>query len=797
MKKVHLIGNAHLDPVWLWRWQEGFTEIKATFRSALDRMNEFPHYIFTSACAAYYMWIEKTDPKMFAEIQERVKEGRWSIVGGMIVQPDCNMPSGESFARHMLISQRYFKEKFGITAKTGYNVDSFGHNGNLPMLLKNGGMDNYVFMRPDKNEKELAESLFVWESDDGSRVKTFRIPFFYNIVKGNFQLFSEIEKLEGDTDMMAFYGVGNHGGGPTIELLTQMQEELGESFVYSDPDRYFSEQNEESLPVVHDDLQFHAKGCYSAYSKIKNDNRRCENALFAAECFSVLSEKLSGAAYPSEDLRRAWLNTLFNQFHDILCGCSIKEAYEDAAYSHGETLSIAQRTTAFSLGQISWNIDTVGDNAPLVTKFGAVPWIDADGLGTPFVVFNPLAHPVDAVVRVTNRPDEVRDLDGKAIPVQMARASRTNGANDRFDKIFKASLPAYGYKVYRLHYKVEAPEAFESPFVCTDCSVDNGVIKACFDEKTGELVSVLDKRTGKDLMSGAASTFLVDETSSDTWAHGIKEFRDVTDICTEGSVKLIESGPVRATVRTVQKLANSTVTRDYSFTADSDVITVKATVDFHEKHRMLKFSVPVNVKNPQVLCEIPFGQIERPTDGSENVCGKWFLMRDCEGGLGIANDSKYSFDAKDNVLTLTVLRGAIFADHFAGEHRDEFCTYMEQGIHEFEYTVFPYKSVADTVRRAAELNAKPECIAETFHKGSLPLEYSGIAVDAENIAVTAIKAHEDGSGTVVRLYETDGIDTEVNITLFGACFKLCVPHNAVKTVIVAADGTVDVTNFLE
>lgn len=797
MKKVHLIGNAHLDPVWLWRWQEGFMEIKATFRSALDRMNEFPHYIFTSACASYYMWIEKSDPKMFAEIQQRVKEGRWCIVGGMLIQPDCNMPSGESFARHMLISQRYFKEKFGVIAKTGYNVDSFGHNGNLPMLLKNGGMDNYVFMRPDKNEKELAESLFVWESDDGSRVKTFRVPFYYNFVVKNFHLFDEVRDLDGDTDMMAFYGVGNHGGGPTIELLTKMQNELGEDFVYSDPDKYFDAQNAEYLPTLHDDLQFHAKGCYSAYAKIKKDNRRCENALFAAECYSVLSEKLSGTAYPADNIKRAWLNVLFNQFHDIICGCSVKEAYDDAAYSHGEALAIAQRTANFAIQQITWNIDTVGDNTPTVTKLGAVPWIDANGLGTPFVVFNPLAYPVDAVVTVTNRPDEVRDADGNLLPIQQARASRTNGANDRFDRIFKASVPACGYKVYRLHYNVEASQDFENPFVCTDSSVDNGVIKAVFDTKTGELASVFDKRTRRELLSGAASTFLVDETHCDTWAHGVKEFRDVTDACTEGSVKLLENGPVRATVRSVQKLASSTVTRDYSFTADSDVITVKTTVDFHEKHRMLKFSLPVNVKNGQALCEIPFGKIERPTDGTEQVCGKWFLMREGGSGLCVANDSKYSFDAKDNVLTLTVLRGAIFADHFAGEYRDEYCTYMEQGEHEFEYTIFPYKSVADTVRRAAELNVKPECISETFHKGSLPLEFSGISVDADNVCVTAIKAHEYGNGTVVRVYEVEGKDTEVNITLLGNSFKLELPHNSVKTVLLSNDGSVTETNFLE
>lgn len=145
MPKIHLIGNAHLDPVWLWRWQEGFSEITATFRSALDRMKDFPDFQFTSACCVYYQWIEKLDPDMFEEIQRYVREGRWNIVGGWFLQPDCNIPSGESFARHGLISQRYFKEKFGITVKTGYNVDSFGHNAMLPQILKKSGMENYGF----------------------------------------------------------------------------------------------------------------------------------------------------------------------------------------------------------------------------------------------------------------------------------------------------------------------------------------------------------------------------------------------------------------------------------------------------------------------------------------------------------------------------------------------------------------------------------------------------------------------------------------------------------------------------
>ena len=170
MKKVFLIGNAHLDVVWLWRWQEGLAEIKATFRSALDRMREFDDFRFSCAAAGYYEWIENNEPEMFAEIKKRVAEGRWEIVGGMYVQPDCNIPCGESFVRHGLYSQRYFLDRFGVCAETGYNVDSFGHNGNLPQILKKCGMNQYVFMRPGPHEKTLPKDLFRWESQDGSQV---------------------------------------------------------------------------------------------------------------------------------------------------------------------------------------------------------------------------------------------------------------------------------------------------------------------------------------------------------------------------------------------------------------------------------------------------------------------------------------------------------------------------------------------------------------------------------------------------------------------------------------------------
>ena len=228
--KIHLIGNAHLDPAWLWRWTEGFAEIKATFQSALDRLAEFPEFVFTCAAASYYQWVEENAPEMFAAIRRRVAEGRWIIAGGWWVQPDCNIPCGESFVRHGLYSQRYFREKFGVIAQVGYNVDSFGHNGMLPQILQKSGMDSYVFSRPGDDEKELPGHVFWWESPDGSRVLAFKIPFSYGqwvpweeTRPGDAEArkLQETLKLAADEQIafMNFYGVGNHGGGPTIASL--------------------------------------------------------------------------------------------------------------------------------------------------------------------------------------------------------------------------------------------------------------------------------------------------------------------------------------------------------------------------------------------------------------------------------------------------------------------------------------------------------------------------------------------------------------------------------------------------
>ncbi|MDQ4100016.1 MAG: hypothetical protein M3121_05915 [Chloroflexota bacterium] len=223
---LHMIGNGHIDPVWLWPWPEGFHEVTATFRAALDRIAESDDFVFTASSAAMYEWVEKQQPAMFDEIKRRVTEGRWVIVGGWWVQPDCNLPSGESFVRQALYGQRYFLEKFGRTATVGYNVDSFGHHAMLPALLRGAGLDSYVFMRPQEHEMGLPGRLFHWEGADGSRVLAFRIPYAYT---SRDNLPTHVERCATELrpplmESMCFYGVGNHGGGPTKESLQWIRD---------------------------------------------------------------------------------------------------------------------------------------------------------------------------------------------------------------------------------------------------------------------------------------------------------------------------------------------------------------------------------------------------------------------------------------------------------------------------------------------------------------------------------------------------------------------------------------------
>jgi alpha-mannosidase len=810
--KIHLIGYAHLDPVWLWRWQEGYAEIKATFRSALERMNEFPDFIFTYPCASYYEWVEENAPDMFSEIVARVREGRWRIVGGMWNQPDCNIPSGESFARHFLLGQRYFREKFGITAVTGYNVDSFGHNASMPKLLKAAGINNYVMMRPDKTENpNIPELAFWWESNDGSRVLVYKIANGYvSYIHGDDSFKNEYEEdkaascleIADNTDLptMYFYGVGNHGGGPTIKSLNTLEKLRkapdGERFVYSSPDTYFNELCDTSkLPVWKGDMQHHASLCYSACSEIKRNNRRAENRLTSAEAYSVLSGALAGYILPDKILDKAWKNVLFNQFHDIAAGCSIPSAYEDAREFHGEALSIAAQVQNAAVQRLSWAVDTSKDGRGFCDKTADWQYWGSEDLGTPIIVFNPLSWTRKISTRVSRPARKITDENGVEVPTQKTKAERTDNTTGNTDFLFQADVPAMGWRLYWA-YPGDNKESKVYPESEKPVSGDNSFIENDFllleINNDGYISNLFDKLNNHEIFSeNAAVPLIIDVEHADTWGHGIFSFRNVIGRFCNAIVTIVESGPVRSVV-SVESFYNTSILRqDFILFSDSKQVEVNVKLDWREKFKLLKLSFPVNNKDKiKTTYGIPFGSAKRPPNGMEEPGQLWLDVSDEEYGIALLNDGKYAFDVLENDMRMTVANGSMYAEHYAEKLRSRRSEHLDQGIQFFTYALLPHTNnqqndqlYSRITKAAIELNTETVHIAETYHKGTLPGTYKGIEVTADNIIITAVKPAFDGEGTIIRAYEAAGVDTDCEIRLFclDAIIKATFPKNTVKS----------------
>lgn len=779
MKKTyHLIGNAHLDPVWQWRVPEGLALVKSTYRAALDRMKEYPDYIFTSACASYYKWIELSEPEMFEEIRQRYEEGRWCITGGMWVQPDCNIPSGESFARHFLYSQKYFKEKFGSIVKTGYNVDSFGHNGMLPQLMKKSGIDNYIYQRPnDTNEKPNLpkKNLHHWTSPDGSDVLAFRIPMGYGggIQDGRWEYTQSLEQPQ-----MIFYGIGNHGGGPSIEHLEEAEklrrEEGKDVFIYSKTDDYFDYVNEHideiDIPVVNEDLQHHASGCYSANSKVKELNRRAENDLVYAEKIDLMSTLLTKSEPKTKSIEKAWESVMFNQFHDILAGCSIKPAYIDAYNAFGYASETALQVGTFGAERISWRVNTTKflEYRPSIKRDRL--WI-REGEGCPMVVFNPHSFPVKAKVCFgIGWVSGVLDSEDNEVPFQLVRAPYTDG--DHFLQcMFEVELEPYGYGTYFIFKEDQnyQPKPVENEFTVTENSIENSKVKIVINKHTGAIDSYFDKETGKELSSAPiAKGIIEDDFHTDTWAHSIFDFNKDIGQFSDAKLEIVETGYLRATIKATTTYNKSTLTQYFSLWRGSKDILVRCKLNFNEHYKIAKLAFPMNIENPEAVYSMPFGFIRKPADGLEEPAQGFIAVceKDTNDGVALINDSKYSFCVKGNEMRMVMARGSAYLDHYGQRSRDNEIDFLDQGEQEFEYILKPCeKDFTDVVKASEVLNMPLKLYQETHHKGELPMVYSGLKVSADNVLIQAMKYSEDGKSVVLRSFECAGKETEAEIDL--------------------------------
>lgn len=756
---MHIIGHSHIDLAWLWPWRDGADVVLNTFRSALDRMNETPDFRYVHSSALHYRWVEHVDPKMFEEVRQRIAEGRWEVVGGWPVEPDCNLPSTESFVRHALYGKTYLKDKLGVDVTIGFNPDAFGHSAGLPTILANAGYKYYAFLRPQETEESLP-LLFWWEGPDGQRLLAMRMYRSYSNATARLPDAVPNSFAPGFDHAAFFLGVGDHGGGVTkqqIRELIELQKDaslpelrwstLGEFFKAVEASSAFT-----NLPVVKGELQHHARGCYSANGSVKYDNRRAERALGESEAISVMAAALLHRPYPADAFREAWGKVLTNQFHDILAGTTLAENYQDVRDAVGWACETASTEKIEALQTMARQVDTRRVHENSVFLFNPLPWKRLTCVDI-YVKQIPKAEP---------QYTHLQPAEGAAIPIQL-RPSRSMAAS--FPRLAAwVELPACGYRVLEL-----AKNGTPSPTPY----VDN-----CTIAPTGFGLSSLRASDGAELLSGTIGLVAIKDTSS-TWGHKIDQFRDELGRPTFVSSELVESGPVVRTTRQRATWRASEIILEISQYAGVDAIELRFVIDWREREQILKLEIPTRFSPAAIFSKVPGAVIERKTNGEEEPCQDWVAVTGSLGGkpytVGLVNHGSYSHDCLDGLLRMILVRSAPYARHSAAtmpaEDVHDTNAWQDQGRQERTFWLVGGEGTHLSLnldRRSEELQTPAEHVVDSAHAGDASWEQSFLDVSPSTFGVLAIKQAESGGGVILRIQERAGqaSDCRIRSTLF-------------------------------
>jgi alpha-mannosidase len=790
-----MVGNAHIDPMWIWDWREGMHEVLQTFRSAVNRLDEEPALVFTASSASHYQWVERTSPELFRRIKKLVSEGRWVVTGGQWVEPDCNLPSGESVCRQFLYGQRYLAEHLGTTATVGYNIDSFGHAGTLPQLLMASGIGAYVMMRPGRHEKQIDSPTFLWEGVDGTALPTYRIPFEYaiegsheaEVIRKRTAKLLELSQEFG-YPLMLFFGVGDHGGGPTrlaVRTISDLSTRSDGSVSFSSPVAYFEalrdsmERGEAHLPSVTGELQWHAVGCYSARASLKRGNARAEDALVTAEKMAELSRVLTGRNLDvQEQLAEAWRGVLFAQFHDALGGTTTDPATTAVEQLLTAAESRAEQVATLATHSIVEQIDT------WVAGAEAAEGLETSmrGLPVPMVVFNPLSWPVTGTVTIPHPMAVATSPDGERHAIQHIPSGEVTYRPTR--SLMQLPVPALGYRRFWLHAVDPDPGAqtgTEPPVAATadpsgGVALTNGLLRVVVDPRSGALTSLVVPSEDEDaeeweLIADGGVRPVVIEDASDTWSHGTARYEgDERSGTLVGSVSVVEDGPVRCTTRTTWSFDRSSVVQEVSLYQGCPFVELRITVDWHESSTIMKVVVPTTLVKPISAAGAPYGFVERPCSGHEEPMVHWIDISDGRRGLACTSDSAGGYDAPGGRLRLTALRSPKVSDHGWGWGTDDQFAYpvTDQGIHQLRFRLTPHPGTwadATVTRMAEEHRAELPAVIDTWHRGDLGAEASAIEVEGDSVIVPVVKRAEAGSGTVLRVWEVSGRRSRAEVTV--------------------------------
>ncbi len=808
----HLTGNSHIDAAWLWPWTETVDVVRRTFGTALQLMNEYPGYTYTQSAAAYNEWMAEKYPSMNAEIKRRIQEGRWEIVGGMWVEPDLNMPDGESLVRQLLVGKRWYKQAYGVDVRIGWNPDSFGYNWQLPQIYKKSGVDYFVTQKMEWNDtNQLPFKLFWWQSPDGSKVLAYFPHGYGNQDLRPLRLADDLvaarQRSTGMTDMMDLYGVGDHGGGPTRAMLD-------EGFHWATPDpasvtanggapvtphfefgtaqSWFSEVEKQiapnspvwnyqtipkytpppdvpgkvSIPTWDSELYFeYHRGVMTTQANHKHNMRTAEEEMLNAEKFSSIAWVLPGPGtfqYPSAELTEDWKKVLFNQFHDLAAGSGIGVIYKDAQKDYDWVRMSTDEISAAALQTVAERIDTAGYGIPVIV-YNLLGW-DRTGDAT-VKVQGPGGKEGSYIWYYSDTNNRIRFLQA------VARDPATGFLTLKIPDVF---VPALGYTVVRLAADQSGTKANEVGKPASGSSgsfvLENFQLKVLVDKTNGCITSLFDKRSkvetlAKDACGNELQAFKDTPKQYDAWNidPGTLD-QPPTRLSMADSVELVEGDTPATAVRVTRTWQNSKFVQTISLRRNADQIDIDNNIDWHEKHVLLKAAFPLSVTSDFATYEIPYGEIERPTTRNNSFEKAQFevpAMRwaDLSGagsdgkvhGLSILNQDKYGYDAVGNVLRITLLRSPTWPDPDA-----------DQGEHHFHYALYPHAGTwkdALTVRHGWEYDYPLQAIVTTAHAGSLPAEHSFASVEPDNVVLTAVKKAEDANALIFRVYEWAGKET--------------------------------------
>ena len=745
--RVFLTGHSHIDVAWLWPLRETVRKTARTFSTACRLLERYPNYRFSCSQPQLYVYAKRHYPELYAEVQRWVREGRWECTGGMWVESDCNVPSGESLIRQVLYGSTYFQDAFGKRPRVCWLPDVFGYPASLPGILKGCGLDSFMTCKLHWQARDpFPRHLFRWEGIDGSQVLAHipRLPGYYNGRPAPDQLVAAWDNFNEKAlyDEVLFpFGFGDGGGGPTEEMLEFADRAAGFPGLpvcrQGLEEAYFEavEAAGPDLPTWVGELYLEThRGTYTTHGEAKRANRRGELALREAEIAGLMA-RTSGSELDLSPLRDAWLNLLLLQFHDILPGSSIGEVYREAAVDHAAIIETADGVRNRALQAVADRLSTPAE----VVAFNSLSWARSDV--------------ASAVVPVRSVGlQELVQPDGRRLPVQVVAQH-----DDQAEVVFAVDgLPAMGYSGLSLVPAAAPPETslsvsgrrLENRFFVVDLGAD-GAITRLFDKRVQRGVLADNERGNCLQLFQDGPEREAAWNIHDTFSR--REYAWDQGAC----VEVVEQGPVRAVVRVVRRFRSSRLEQDIVLYDRVPRIDFVTRVDWQERQVLLKVAFPVAVRSPRATYEIQFGTVERPTHRNTSwdeekfeVCGhRWVDLSEAGYGVSLMNDSKYGYDVVGNVLRLTLLRGTERPDPDA-----------DRGEHAFTYSLLPHAGdwrEGETVRRAAELNVPIVCILPNGHGGALPATESFFEVDGPAILETA-KPAEDGKGWILRLYEPHG-----------------------------------------